>query len=466
MAHEHTEFLDLYYPDMSIPITETIGEFAQGFVDNMAILDNAVTGVKGNLTAGSTKISIGGTGTDAVIGSGVSVDVAQGNLDHGSIGGLSDDDHTQYVKHSLATAVSDFLVGAGTSTFTFVKKTLAEVKTILGLGSAAYTASTDYAVSGKGVTNGDSHDHAGGDGAQVDHGGLGGLSDDDHSQYLRADAARALSADWDIGNGRMIQADKIRARDGDGLALYEDGGAGIFVKDGGNVGIGTITQLAKLALNGGLHVGGDSDPGDNNLLVDGTATIGSMTVAGFVKNAATTGLLSGGNSLAVSDIPAMTSAEFATKISDETGTDKVVFNTSPALITPTINGVNHISTIKSADAVVDTWYDAIRLTTNYDASGSGRLTVTVHARESGGYYTTGMRVYRVLRYAGSIALVEDGSEFTKTIGSLLAHAEARVVDNAIQIRITVTGTAENYIRIGYNLEWFTLWSSITVTNLL
>jgi sarcosine oxidase gamma subunit len=50
----------------------------------------------GNLSAGSTKITIGGTGTGAVIGAGASVDVNQANLDHGSIGGLSDDDHTQY----------------------------------------------------------------------------------------------------------------------------------------------------------------------------------------------------------------------------------------------------------------------------------------------------------------------------------------------------------------------------------
>jgi len=35
-----------------------------------------------------------------------------------------------------------------------------------------------------GVTNGDAHDHVGGDGAQIDHGGLGGLSDNDHTQYI------------------------------------------------------------------------------------------------------------------------------------------------------------------------------------------------------------------------------------------------------------------------------------------
>jgi hypothetical protein len=66
-----------------------------------------------------------------------------GKLDHGlALDGLSDDDHPQYIKHSLATAVSDFLVASGAGAF--VKKTLAEVKTILGLGTAAYTAATDY----------------------------------------------------------------------------------------------------------------------------------------------------------------------------------------------------------------------------------------------------------------------------------------------------------------------------------
>lgn len=63
---------------------------------------------------------------------------------------------------------------------------------------------------------------------------------------LKRDGSRILTSDWDIGNGRVIQADKVRARDGDGLALYEDGGAGIFVKDGGNVGIGTTAPGSVL----------------------------------------------------------------------------------------------------------------------------------------------------------------------------------------------------------------------------
>ena len=49
-----------------------------------------------------------------------------------------------------------------------------------GVGGAAWEAASAH---GGHVTNGDTHDHSGGDGAQVDHGGLAGLADDDHTQY-------------------------------------------------------------------------------------------------------------------------------------------------------------------------------------------------------------------------------------------------------------------------------------------
>jgi len=45
--------------------------------------------------------------------------------------GLSDDDHAQYIKHSLAKAANDFLVASGADTF--IKEMLAEVKTAIGL---------------------------------------------------------------------------------------------------------------------------------------------------------------------------------------------------------------------------------------------------------------------------------------------------------------------------------------------
>jgi hypothetical protein len=65
----------------------------------------------------------------------------------------------------------------------------------------------------------------------------------------------------------------------------------------GNVGIGTTAPSAKLAINGGLHVGGVTDPGDNNLLVDGTGVI----TGGFGCNGKTaqTAYASGGAAAAV-----------------------------------------------------------------------------------------------------------------------------------------------------------------------
>jgi len=113
---------------------------------NLAYADAGHTGfeptvTKGNLTAGSTKITIGGTGTGAVIGAGASVDVNQANLDHGSIGGLGDDDHTGYL---LATGAR---TGASSQAQTFTNgiigptwKPAADSTTALQLQDVAGTA--------------------------------------------------------------------------------------------------------------------------------------------------------------------------------------------------------------------------------------------------------------------------------------------------------------------------------------
>jgi hypothetical protein len=61
---------------------------------------------------------------------------------------------------------------------------------------------------------------------------IGGALDE---TYINADGTVSLSANWDIGDGYRIEADEIRARDGDGLKLYDDAGNGIFVEDGGSV---------------------------------------------------------------------------------------------------------------------------------------------------------------------------------------------------------------------------------------
>ena len=75
------------------------------------------------------------------------------------------------------------------------------------------------------------------------------------NDYVKRDGSLPLTADWDIGNGIKILADHIRARDGDGLKLCDDGGNGIFVKDGGKVGIGTLNPLTTLHVQGKISTG-------------------------------------------------------------------------------------------------------------------------------------------------------------------------------------------------------------------
>lgn len=74
-----------------------------------------------------------------------------------------------------------------------------------------------------------------------------------------------------------IQIDEIRARDIDGLKLNDDAGNGIFIQDGGNVGIGK-TPGAKLDVNGDVVISNDFTVATSVIFADisnGTVNIGS-----------------------------------------------------------------------------------------------------------------------------------------------------------------------------------------------
>jgi len=84
-------------------------------------------------------------------------------------------------------------------------------------------------------------------------------------------------SDWSSdGAANNASTWKLQVGNGSGAAL-----TAITALTSGNVGIGSAAPLAKLAVNGGVHVGGDSDPGDNNLTVDGTSTLtGTVAIGG------------------------------------------------------------------------------------------------------------------------------------------------------------------------------------------
>jgi len=112
-----------------------------------------------------------------------------------------------------------------------------------GAGSAIALGGSDS--SGSGVTNGDSHDHSGGDGAQIDHGGLGGLTDDDHTGYLK-------EADYDAQTILHATSDNTPVA----LTVGEQTIVGRIT--GGNITALSVDQLRAL-INSGLTVSTKTD---------------------------------------------------------------------------------------------------------------------------------------------------------------------------------------------------------------
>lgn len=89
--------------------------------------------------------------------------------DHGTLAGLADDDHPQYHNDARGDLRYDAL---GTAAAAVAAHAAAGDPHPTYLTTAEGNAA--YAPIAKGVTNGDSHDHSGGDGAQIAYGSLSG----------------------------------------------------------------------------------------------------------------------------------------------------------------------------------------------------------------------------------------------------------------------------------------------------
>jgi hypothetical protein len=127
---------------------------------------------------------------------------SQGTTDHGALGGLGDDDHTQYhndargdARYFQKTEHVDTSAGAGDAGKPVVLDSAGELPDTIhgdrGGGSlhAAATGSVAGFMSAADKTKLDGIAA----GAESDHGGLTGLGDDDHTQYSLADGTRAFT---------------------------------------------------------------------------------------------------------------------------------------------------------------------------------------------------------------------------------------------------------------------------------
>ena len=114
------------------------------------------------------------------------------------------------------------------------------------LGTAAYTAATDYAVTAKGVTNGDSHDHNGGDGAQIAYSGLsdlptlGTMAAQNTGTYAGPGSSQAFAC------GALTVTGSVTAT---GTTYQDDTKTGISIKDSQ----GTI--LFDVRMDGFMRIG-------------------------------------------------------------------------------------------------------------------------------------------------------------------------------------------------------------------
>ncbi len=137
----------------------------------------------------------------------------------------SDDDGTLTVNEGSVIAAPDI---ATASDIPVPADGFHIIATILLYESQTKLSNSDIAIpmalpgpSGGGVTNGDSHDHVGGDGAQIDHGGLAGLGDDDHTQYIKHSLATAIN-DFLIASGSGAFVKKTLAQVADILGIAFD----------------------------------------------------------------------------------------------------------------------------------------------------------------------------------------------------------------------------------------------------
>ena len=135
--------------------------------------------------------------------------------DHGSLAGLGDDDHAQYHNDARGDAryYTETELDAGQLDNRYYREN-EHINASAGGGDAGKPIVLD---AGGHIDASMLND------ADVDHGNLGGLGDDDHSQYLLANGGRALSGTWTAGDQIIRPSSASGGGVGDATHKYTNG---------------------------------------------------------------------------------------------------------------------------------------------------------------------------------------------------------------------------------------------------
>lgn len=294
------------------------------------------------------------------------------------------------------------------------------------LGTAAYTASTDYATAAKGVTNGDSHDHSGGDGGQIAYSGLSGLP------TLGTAAAKNIPASGNASATEVVYGSDTRLHvaatvaDTNSINLTLTGqqisADAVFGTTATTIAVGDHTHSALYAPLAHVGAGGTAHA---NVVAAGAA--GFMTGADKTK-------LDGVASGATANTGTVTSVSGTAPIAVATGTS-----------TPTISiSAATTSAAGSMSAADKTKLDGV----------TGALVGTTDTQTLSAKTVTGLRETKVAMAANAIDLAA-GNYFTKTISGTgvtftVSNTPASGTVGAFILELTNGGA---YV--------FSFWSGIT-----
>lgn len=140
---------------------------------------------------------------------------------HGDLSGLDADDHTQYLlADGTRELTGNLTVASGVTIGGYNLSDLVSEASNLGSGEYVYYQKVGQDLQFKSIkadsskitmSSNDTEVTVDVNQANIDHGSIDGLSDDDHSQYLRTDGTRELSGDWDYGSNTISGTGRVIA---------------------------------------------------------------------------------------------------------------------------------------------------------------------------------------------------------------------------------------------------------------